>query len=295
MMEDNINVNDDFLNKDTILDDGEFLDTVNDKSYDFDDVFKSNDDDVLPFENSNQITTPEPEEVTKLDFDDIQDGVPKEVHIDHLNEEEEKEENLKTEEVKEPVEKVSQEDMPSFDSMFDSLYENVNGANNFISDLLEQKKSIEDKVNEEQRKLEAEKAEFEEYKNKELENIESAKRQCQEYIETEKQRLKNEEEQFNNNLESSLIDKKLKEEKLEIAIKKFESDKEQFENYKDLELKKLDSIKQQLESEREQFLKTKELEEKRLELESKNLSQSCARFKDLVNKFNSGIGQLPEE
>ena len=28
--------------------------------------------------------------------------------------------------------------------------------------------------------------------------------------------------------------------------------------------------------------------------ESKNLSQSCARFKELVSQFNSGFQQLPE-
>ena len=39
--------------------------------------------------------------------------------------------------------------------------------------------------------------------------------------------------------------------------------------------------------------KTKELEERKLELESKNLSQSCARFKELVSQLNSGFQQLP--
>ena len=39
----------------------------------------------------------------------------------------------------------------------------------------------------------------------------------------------------------------------------------------------------------------KELEEKKLEHESKNLSQSCARFKELVAQFNSGFQKLPEE
>ena len=36
-------------------------------------------------------------------------------------------------------------------------------------------------------------------------------------------------------------------------------------------------------------------EEKKLEHESKNLSQSCARFKELVAQFNSGFQKLPEE
>ena len=40
--------------------------------------------------------------------------------------------------------------------------------------------------------------------------------------------------------------------------------------------------------------KYKEVEKQKLELESKNLSQSCARFKELVSQFNSGFNKLPD-
>ena len=42
------------------------------------------------------------------------------------------------------------------------------------------------------------------------------------------------------------------------------------------------------------FEKYKEVEKQKLELESKNLSQSCARFKELVSQFNSGFNKLPD-
>ena len=43
-----------------------------------------------------------------------------------------------------------------------------------------------------------------------------------------------------------------------------------------------------------EFEKYKEVEKQKLELESKNLSQSCARFKELVSQFNSGFNKLPD-
>ena len=51
-----------------------------------------------------------------------------------------------------------------FDSMFSSLYNDVAGANNFISTLIEQKKKVnlnEASLNEEKQKLEKDKSEFE--------------------------------------------------------------------------------------------------------------------------------------
>ena len=50
-----------------------------------------------------------------------------------------------------------------------------------------------------------------------------------------------------------------------------------------------------LEEQRTQFAQYKEVEEKKLEHESKTLSQSCARFKELVAQFNSGFKKLPDE
>ena len=49
----------------------------------------------------------------------------------------------------------------------------------------------------------------------------------------------------------------------------------------------------ELEEQKLQFEKYKEVEKQKLELESKNLSQSCARFKELVSQFNLGFKQFP--
>ena len=53
-----------------------------------------------------------------------------------------------------------------FDNMFSSLYNDVAGANNFISNLIEQKKKVnlnEASLNEDREKLEADKKDFEKY------------------------------------------------------------------------------------------------------------------------------------
>lgn len=245
-------------------------------------------------------------------------------------------------------------DNRDFDALFDSLYNDVAGANNFISSLIEQKKNVsnnEANLKEEQEKLEKAKEEFEHYINVQKESIELEKAQCNEYIRTQKLRLQNEEAQFNAEAEAKKADLELTEASIKAAMEKLETEKTQFQVYKELEekkisteqekneknrnklesdieqfnkekeiaLTKLNSEHQELENQREQFEKSreielekiknaqieilsqkeqfekfKELEEKKLELESKNLSQSCARFKELVSQFNSGFQQLPD-
>lgn len=238
--------------------------------------------------------------------------------------------NLSTEELDKMIdddkEKEQLDDsyvLSNFDVLFDSLYNDVNGANNFISDLIEQKKNVninEASLNEQVQKLEKEKEEFEKFMKKEKEGIELEKKQCKEFVRKEKNRIQNEETQFNADMEALKAEIKLSEESLKIEEEKLNDERQQFEKYKEIEeqkinteKEKLEALKQQFEKEqeieqeklknaqkelqaqKEQFAKTKDLEEKKLELESKNLSQSCARFKELVSQFNSGFQQLPDD
>lgn len=211
--------------------------------------------------------------------------------------------------------------LSNFDVLFDSLYSDVAGANNFISNLIEQKKLVnvnEANLAESTSKLEREKEEFNKYVETQKQALENEKQQCNEYIKTQKQRLQNEEAQFVSDCESTRAElslaeqtlkvanekledereqfeknKMLEEEKLKTDRQKFEIEKEQFEKEKAIALEKIKNAQKELQLQKEQFAKTKELEEKKLELESKNLSQSCARFKELVTQFNSGFQQLP--
>lgn len=213
--------------------------------------------------------------------------------------------------------------LSNFDVLFDSLYNDVNGANNFISDLIEQKKNVnlnEASLKDDAEKLLKEKEEFAKYMKAQKESIEEDKRQCNEFIKTQKDRLQNEEDQFNKDMAAAKNERELAEETLKVEEQKLETEKEQFADYKKIEEQKLESQRQKLETEKEhfekekqielekiksekreleiqkeQFAKTKELEEKKLELESQNLSQSCAKFKELVSQFNSGFQQLPED
>lgn len=212
--------------------------------------------------------------------------------------------------------------LSNFDVLFDSLYSDVTGANNFISNLIEQKRNVnvnEANLAELTAKFEREKEEFNKFVEAQKQAIENEKRQCSDYIKTQKQRLQNEETQFNSDCESTRAELNLAEQTLKVANEKLSDEREQFEKSKNLEEEKLKSDRQKLELEREQFekektialekikngqkelqlqkeqfAKSKELEEKKLELESKNLSQSCARFKELVTQFNSGFQQLPD-
>lgn len=242
-----------------------------------------------------------------------------------------------------------------FDTLFDSLYNDVAGANKFISNLIEQKKNVTDNaanLEEDREKLTKEKEEFERYMESQKQSISLAKAQCDEYVRTQKMRLQNEESQFNADAEATraelaltdasikaasekldaekaqfrvykeLEEKKQQAEKdkidkdkrkLEADIEQFnkeqevsftklkaeeqelQSEKEQFEKSKNIDLEKIKNAQLEIMSQREQFEKFKDLEEKKLELESKNLSQSVARFKELVSQFNSGFQQLPDD
>lgn len=212
--------------------------------------------------------------------------------------------------------------LSNFDVLFDSLYSDVTGANNFISNLIEQKRNVnvnEANLAELTSKFEREKEEFSKYVEAQKQAIETEKQQCNDYIKTQKLRLQNEETQFNSDCESTRAELNLAEQTLKVANEKLNDEREQFEKSKTLEEEKLKSDRQKLDLEREQFekekaislekiknaqkelqlqkeqfAKSKELEEKKLELESKNLSQSCARFKELVTQFNSGFQQLPD-
>ena len=87
-------------------------------------------------------------------------------------------------------------DGASFDDMFDSLYNDVEGANHFISNLIDQKKNVsenETELAEMREKLEKEKEDFAKYVETQNENIRMEKVKCDEYIKTQKMRLQNEE------------------------------------------------------------------------------------------------------
>lgn len=211
--------------------------------------------------------------------------------------------------------------LSNFDVLFDSLYNDVAGANNFISNLIEQKKTVnvnEAELNDLKERLEQEKQDFEKYIETQKNSLEMEKKEVNEYVKNQRIRIQNEEEKFNADCDATRAEIALAEQTLKVANEKFDTEKEQFQQYRELEEEKLNTDRAKLQTEREQFAKekaiaeekirngqrelqtqreqfakSKELEEKKLELESKNLSQSCARFKELVSQFNSGFQQLP--
>lgn len=211
----------------------------------------------------------------------------------------------------------------NFDALFDTLYNDVAGANNLITELIERKKTIhnnENLLSELKDKMEKEKADFNKYVEQQKKSLQIEKDQVNEYVHTQRLRIQSEEEKFNADVEATKTEISLAEQSLEAGKDRFNTEKEQFEKYKQLEEEKIknerikfdqerehfekertvseESIKAaqaELEKQKEQFEKYKELEEKKLELGNRNLSQSCARFKALVSQFNSGFSQLPPQ
>ncbi|MDD3452768.1 MAG: hypothetical protein PHN42_00610 [Bacilli bacterium] len=235
-----------------------------------------------------------------------------------------------------------------FDNLFNNLYNDVAGANDFISNLIEQRKTIsvsEANLNEQRAKLEKEKEEFEKYCDVQKDNFKQEKQRLDEYEKTQKIRLQNEESSFAAEVEATKNEISLAQKGLKISEETLNEEKRQFEKYKETEeerillakaqfeeekvqynkernaeieqirlakenlevekasfskekenaLKLIKEGQEGLESLKQQFEKYKENEEKKLELESKNLSQSCARFKELVSQFNSGFELISDK
>ncbi len=220
-------------------------------------------------------------------------------------------------------EKISEGNTSNFDQLFDSLYNDVAGANSLITELIERKKSInnnENLLSELKDKMEQEKNDFNRYVEEQKKALQTEKDQINDYVKTQKIRIQSEEEKFNADCDATRTEISLAKQSLEAEKERFALEKEQFEKYKQLEEEKLknekikldqgreqfekertvseESIKasqKELENKQEQFEKYKDLEEKKLELGNNNLSQSVARFKELVSQFNSGFSQLPSE
>ena len=211
--------------------------------------------------------------------------------------------------------------LSNFDVVFDSLYNDVVGANNLITDLIEKKSSLnknEKLLEDFKEQFEKEKEDFRIFVEEQKKAIENEKNQANSFIESKRTQLRNEELKFNEDSESKKKEISLLEQSLKLEREKFESakanfeeknklelerikteqekldrEKEQFEKDKKLSFETIENIQKDLQVQQEQFAKYKELEQKKLDLEEKNLSQSCARFKELVSQFNSGFEQLP--
>lgn len=241
----------------------------------------------------------------KLDFSNVENNLPKEIRIEEPKKEESKDEftinddkDVISKYSDDELDKMVNNDSDDFDQIFDSLYADVNNSNNFINEILEQKKNIstnEAALREEAEKLLKDKEDFNKYVEKEKEELEFERKKCVNYINTQKERILDEEKQVKNRIEAERDNLKLKEETLRIDRQKFEADKVQFDNYVKIEQAKIDSDKDNLRLEKEQFEKDMELEKNRIAEESKNLEKSVAKFKELVTKFNAGFKNIPDE
>ena len=164
-------------------------------------------------EKETPISEKLPLEEIKMDDIDLEEtfGIAEEINLDTLTSSADVSISNKTEPFVSTENNTSTQlakDNADFDAIFDSLYNDVAGANNFISTLIEQKKNVTDNeasLKEEKEKLAKEREEFERFVKSQKENIELEKAQCNEYVRTQKLRLQNEEAQFNADAEAISI------------------------------------------------------------------------------------------
>jgi len=129
----------------------------------------------------------------------------------------------------------------------------------------------------------------------EMEKIEKEKDEFNKYKAAEEEAIKLANEKLEMEKAEFAKYKEIEETKIEAAKNKNQLDREAFEKEKANANERIRLANEELETSRQEFEKYKDVEKQKLELESKNLSQSCARFKELVSQFNSGFKVLPEE
>lgn len=311
------NTNNDFYDKEimdvddnaNLLDDdfesiGEELNNENFSSF----VDSSNNDDLKPAEFDSPIIEEKEPVVSTISTSTNDENSVKENNT--LKEEKVSEqiadnasESNKNEIVSSDQKNIESNDVLSdFDSLYNNLYTDVVGANNFISNLIEKKTSLnrnEKSLEEIKTKFEKEKAEFDKYVAEQKNIIEKEKQQCDEYVSTQRQRIESEEAKFNEDVLAKNTELDLLEQSLNITKEQLETEKEQFEDYKKVEEEKIRNDKNKLESDKNQFEKEKELTQKSLKERQDELAtkeQEFAKFKDLEqSKMDSEKEQFEKE
>jgi len=133
--------------------------------------------------------------------------------------------SVPVEEVSEPVQEKG------YESVFSSLQNDVAGANNFIANLLEQRKSYnlsEAALKEDREKFAKEKEDFEKYQEVQKENIRQEKERLEEFEKNQKLRMQNEEKQFAAEVDATRKEMEIANQGLNIARENFEKEQVQF-------------------------------------------------------------------
>lgn len=183
------------------------------------------------------------------------------------------------------------------DSLFDSLSNNVNTVNNYIADLVREKKANVSEnlsIQEEKQRLDRAKQEFQNYINDQMSDIKKREKELDDYVTTQKNQLSIAEANFQKNMDNALEELELNKKEMEIKKNKIEEEKKRFDEYKTLELQQIKRSNEILESEKKDFEQYKELENRRIELENKNLEDKYDKFKLIINQFNSNFKPILE-
>lgn len=308
--ENNVLNNDDFYDREimeidndaNLLDDdfdsiGEELNNDNFSAF----VETNNDDELKPVEFDSPVLSVKDKEET------VEPEVVPEISTNKINDETQERIELQNKKISEEVptynlDTENNDVLSDFDSLFNNLYSDVVGANNFISNLIEKKSSLnknEKSLEEIKEKFEKEKIEFDRYVAEQRKSIEKEKQQCDEYVATQRQRIESEEAKFNEDVLAKNTELDLLEQSLNITKEQLETEKEQFEDYKKVEEEKIRNDKNKLESEKSQFEKEREMTQKSLKERQDELStkeQEFAKFKDLEqSKLDSEKEQFEKE
>ncbi len=184
------------------------------------------------------------------------------------------------------------------DDLFNKLSSDVTNFKAHINSLNEKRKmnlEEERELFDDKERLNRAKQEFESYIEIQNQEVAQKKLQLEEFFKLKRDGITRAEEELKINTDNSLKELELIKKELEIQRDKLKEDQEQFKSYKELELDRLHQEEEKIKSQRNQLEKYKEVTNKKIELETKNLEQKCARFKQIVSEFNSNFRPILED
>jgi len=214
-------------------------------------------------------------------------------------------------------------DNQDIDSLFNNLSADVQGATDFITDVMSARDEIsaeKEKILSMKEEFEKEKQDFNKYIKLKEEKLEKERAEFEDFVETKKLSLTRMEQQQKLDIDNANVEIENRKSEVELQESKLEAEKSDFENYKELEKNKieaeyarleeerknfsdyqkvvnesLDSDRENLEADRNNFEDYKKLEEEKIVAEQRKLKQEIAKLNSIQKMEENGLTQEKAE
>lgn len=209
--------------------------------------------------------------------------------------EKEEDKSIKKGKTKEETETPKSSSVLEVDSLLNSLSNDVSFTSDYITNIIEKKKYLEDlenKLVKERQQFEEEKESFEKYKYDEQKRLDNERVEYANFFETQKENYNASLLELEEIKKSELEKIEFIKQSLDVSKDNLDKEKEQFEEYKKLEDKKIQAEQKKLEKEKTKFEKKMKTHNERMNKEKENIKEFTI-LKE--NEYNAKLEQLINE